>query len=423
MELFSHQHEAVKWLTPRRHSYYAADPGLGKTAVAIHWLGSRLTAEHSTIKLAIYVCPPFLVENVSREFKTWADKIPGVLVTPRLVVDLSKPRISIIPDTMLSKFDINSIREPFALVIDEAHRFKSPRAKRTVALYSLQALSSSSLHMSGTPMPNRPMELYNALYAIMGRGLGKYQNRFRFGVRFAAGHESRFGWNFDGASNLDELFTITKPYMLRHRREECLDLPPKTENLVYLNRERNIEVLDEKLQNALLTTRVTDIVKSLMSEHVASYRRELGVFKLEAAIHYIENLLESSNEKVIVYAYHKEVVTGLALALKFNLAGTITGETSATERQNIVDKFHKGSARVLLGNYLSMGLGLNIQCATKVVFVEYSWTPSDNSQAVDRCYRIGQTKTVSVDYLVFPDSLDESILKTVLRKQENISKL
>jgi SWI/SNF-related matrix-associated actin-dependent regulator 1 of chromatin subfamily A len=341
------------------------------------------------------------------------------IVTPIV----NRHRVAIIPDTMLAKFDINSITEPFSLVIDEAHRFKSPRAKRSAALYSLQALSSSSLHMSGTPMPNRPMELYNALNAIMRKALGKYQNRFRFGVRFAAGHESRFGWNFDGASNLDELFTITKPYMLRHRREECLDLPPKTENIVYLNKVRSIEVLDEKLQNSLITSRVTDILKSLMSEHVASYRRELGSFKLDAAIAYIENLLESSTDKVIVYAYHKDVIRALGLALKFELAGVITGETAPTERQNIVDKFHRGNARVLLGNYLSMGLGLNIQCATKVVFVEYSWTPSDNSQAVDRCYRIGQTKSVSVDYLVFPDSLDESILKTVLRKQENISKL
>ena len=69
------------------------------------------------------------------------------------------------------------------------------------------------------------------------------------------------------------------------------------------------------------------------------------------------------------------------------------------------------------------GTGLTLTSASNVVFVECSWVPGQNEQAVDRAHRIGQIKKVNAYYLVWYGSLDARILKTAISKQRNINKV
>ena len=150
---------------------------------------------------------------------------------------------------------------------------------------------------------------------------------------------------------------------------------------------------------------------------IATYRREIGKMKALAAVDYIQGCIDTLGENVLVFAYHREVIEAIALALKEYAPCIITGSTPMVERDRLVKLYQSNSDYPLfIGNIQAAGVGLTLTKATRVIFLEYSWVHAENAQAADRAHRIGQKISVVVDYLVFKDSLDESILKTARRK-------
>ena len=93
------------------------------------------------------------------------------------------------------------------------------------------------------------------------------------------------------------------------------------------------------------------------------------------------------------------------------------GKTPADRRQALVDRFQKDDrVRVFLANIIAGGIGTNLTAATQVVFNDLDWVPANHWQAEDRAYRIGQTRTVNVTYLVARDTIDDFV-QTVLEKK------
>ena len=71
------------------------------------------------------------------------------------------------------------------------------------------------------------------------------------------------------------------------------------------------------------------------------------------------------------------------------------------------------TVRVFLANIIAGGVGLNLTAASHVVFNDLDWVPANHWQAEDRAYRIGQTRTVNVTYLIGSDTVDDFV-QTVL---------
>jgi SWI/SNF-related matrix-associated actin-dependent regulator 1 of chromatin subfamily A len=74
--------------------------------------------------------------------------------------------------------------------------------------------------------------------------------------------------------------------------------------------------------------------------------------------------------------------------------------------------------RVVVGNIQSIGVGFTLTAATRVIFPEFSWVHAENSQAEDRANRIGQTKNVLCQYLIF-NELSEYVLNAAMNKEKN----
>ena len=88
----------------------------------------------------------------------------------------------------------------------------------------------------------------------------------------------------------------------------------------------------------------------------------------------------------------------------------LTGRTPAGSRQALVDRFQQDDEmRVFLANIVAGGVGLNLTAATQVVFNDLDWVPANHWQAEDRAYRIGQTRTVNVTYVVGRGTLDDFV--------------
>ncbi len=442
LALFPHQSAAIRFALERSRSYLGLDAGLGKTPVA-----ALIAAAVRAKGPVVYVSPPFLVNNVIEEFRRWAPHLKTVEWWARgFGPKLRKIDVLVVRDSMLTRERLHRLVDLLTLldeaptiIVDEAHRFKNPDAKRTRALLGhgkrekgLVDFFSRQIFMSGTPMPNRPMELYPILAKSVPEAID-YASQFEYGRKYCAGYFDGFAWNFSGASNMPELQSrIIAPkgqFMLRMRKA-LLNLPPKIEEIFVLSAglNRQLQKLDSEIQKAYSSAEdiikaelAASVGKSTEALHMASYRRLLGDAKAKPAAEYIESILIDTDEAVLVFAYHQSTIALLQKALDRFSPLVITGQTPTQERAELVRTFQQGKERRLfIGNYLAMGVGFTLTRATRVIFVEYSWVPADNSQASDRAHRIGQTQSVLVQYLVFPNSIDKLVLEALLRKQRVI---
>lgn len=427
--LFPHQIQAIKFALERNRSYLGLDPGLGKTACA------AVVAKMLELP-TVYVLPPFLLGNVKNEFRRWAPK----LKVREWTETLGGVDVLLVPDSALSSKEAKVYKRvslylklkgrPGLLIVDEAHRFKSHTAKRSKALFGgatedgLVDLFGRQVYLSGTPMPNRPIELYPLLSKVAPETID-FKSRFDFGRQFCGAKRGHFGWDFSGATNMPELAARVihpaGPFMLRLKKD-LLNLPPKIEEIFILSDELSPRLAS--LDRTLLDTYGDSdaFVKGLpVDTHLMTYRKELGIVKARLSLDYLKSVLDESTESIIVFAYHKEAVATLETGLADYLPSVITGSVPPHERQPLVDGFQRGDTRVLIGNYAAMGVGFNITKATRVFFVEFDWVPGVNEQAADRAHRIGQTGTVFVQYAVFQNSLDRRVIEALLDKRQNIA--
>ena len=310
------------------------------------------------------------------------------------------------------------------VVYDESQHLKNPKAKRTVA--SLAIPAKRRVFLTGTPILNRPVELWPMVNAIDPDGMGK--SFFGFAQRYCGAKQVRAGrkmvWDFTGASNLEELQDkMRQGFMVRRLKADVLkELPAKRRQIIPLEANGASSILraEKKLIEQLGFEEAARALEgqSAAFTEMAKLRHDLGVAKVEKALDHIKDMLDSV-EKVIVFAHHHDVIDGLQAGLDEFGCVTVTGQTPGADRQAAVDRFQADpTCRVFLGNIKAAGVGLTLTAASTVVFVESDWTPGWMQQAEDRAHRIGQTESVLVQYLVFDGSMDAVLAQTLVSKAD-----
>lgn len=434
----SWQMESAWHCLTRTPAYCADEAGLGKTIVACLCMNSAPGR-------VLVICPAHLKYNWFDELDKWTSNA----FTNRIVADgsdleaLRAYRV-ILPDSLLTNSRIQQAIEAQSfewILIDEAHRFKSDTAKRTDALLGVQnhAVRSSLIQLgkrvvflSGTPIPNgKPIELYSVLSrcapeSIQWRSLQSYGKAFcgaRYSTRFE-GTKAIAQVDYNGTSNLKQLRReLRQKFMIRHLKKNHLkELGPKTRQLIFLDTPKHIQQLEAKLlKNYTLEELMGDNTKL---GDIATYRAELGTSKITPAFSFLHQLLENSDEKLVVFAHHVDVVEGIARMLDGFNALMIRGGMTSKAKNDAVKKFQTDPKhRVIVGNITAMGTGHTLTKSPRVVFAEYSWVPGENEQAEDRIHRMTQNDNVFCQYLVVRGTLDERMLRAVLSKQQAIDQV
>lgn len=427
-----HQIKAGLFSLGRNNSYLRLDPGLGKTIVAT----MIALAQRGSI---LYITPPSLALNVESEFQLWAPELKTSIVRAKKDVDLSSD-VLILPDSIVGRDEVMELVAYFGatarratIIVDEAHRFKNSRSGRSSGLFTIAEHFDKQVYMTGTPLPNRPIELYSILSFAAPETIG-FKNENRYAIRYCGAHYDKWGWNIKGASNMPELkrnvLAPTGPFMLKMTKA-LLKLPPKTESVLVvgsklrgkvakldrLAREEYGDKIDELIATKLAATIGRDSVA------MPTYRRLLGIEKAPLVAAHVRPIL-SDGVAVLVFAQHLEVVDRLAELLAKWQPFIITGKTPMKKRKAQVDEFQRNPDRPLfIGNITAMGEGNTLTKATRVVIAEPDWVPGKNTQAGDRAHRIGQNRPVHVEYVVYKNSLDKVVIETLLKKRQAISHL
>jgi SNF2 family DNA or RNA helicase len=121
----------------------------------------------------------------------------------------------------------------------------------------------------------------------------------------------------------------------------------------------------------------------------------------------------------VVFSYFRDVLDRVHQALGGRSAGQLTGSVAPDARQRLVDGFSAlPEPAVLVAQIEAGGVGLNLQAASVVILTEPQWKPSTEAQAIARCQRMGQVRTVEVHRLLTEDSVDEHMVAVLAGKSD-----
>ena len=401
------------------------DPmGVGKTIQAIGLINYR------AYKRVTIVCPASLILNWKDELEKWL-----VNETKIHVIKNGKDVLPEDAEIIIGSYSLVSnpnilkqLRygmETELLICDESHYLKNPKAGRTKTILGSGALMKCAkevIFISGTQMLNRPIELYGILDSACPVAIG-FRNWFEYAKDFCGAYHDGFCWNVDGASNQKELGQRLRAYlMVRRRKEKVLpQLPDKEARIVFLDPNPASKKAAKKMAKFSLDEIEKNKGNAVGFEGLSEARRELGEAKVPAALKYLKEKLESENQKIIVFAHHKDVIKELEEGLSAYGVVSIKGTTSREKRHENVKRFQNDeNVKVFVGSITAAGVGITLTAASYVAFVEASWVPGENQQAFDRAHRMGQKNFVLGEFLTFAGTLDEKILRSHINKNKII---
>lgn len=426
----------------RQHggAYIGWERGLGKT------LGSVAIIDELQPSRVLVVAPNTAKHSV------WLDELTNhyedVVVIPntktkreRTIIDLAarakrgEDFIAITHYEQLAIVDKHWKRLKLELIIaDEAHRIKNPKAKMTRALKRIP--TKMKLALSGSIIQNHAEEMFSVLQWLFP---DSYKSKWRdWNDRFLDYVDGPFGKICLGVKieQLEALRTELGVFMVYRRKEDELDLPPKTEQTLLVelsaSQRRVYDELasscaasidaagEERIKAAdglVLLTRLRQVASGLdlLSKNVTDSS------KLDLAF----DLILDSEEAVVVFSWYKQSL--YSLEERLTAAGIrsycVTGDVSHEKRAARIAEFQAGNGRVFLGTLSTLGESVNLQRASHAIFLDRSWNPAANVQAEDRIYRHGQTRPVTITHLIAKDTVDEYRVLPVLANKEALRRL
>ena len=385
MKLYKYQKEAIQKIDDfngRVGLFF--DMGLGKTIIALDWLVNNPKAFP-----AIVVCPASVKWHWEHE--AWKFfKLRGLVCETRRAPNpnqfISKQNLYIINYDILPYW-IDYIRNlnPQTIIIDENQYISNPKTSRTKAVKAICNKVPHVIALSGTPLLNRPIELFPTLNILKPE---LFNSRWSYAHKFCAAKRNHWGWDFNGSSNLKELNELlTSNGMIRKRKSEVLkDLPPKTVSVVSLpiRRPEEYERANSDFINWL---HKKDPVKAQRAKRAEAlvrieYLKQLAAkLKLYYVVEWINNRLKGSDEKLILFANHRKMIEALQRRCKAKSV-VLDGRTSGENRKLVVKQFQQDkNTRLFIGNTHAAGIGINLTAASTVAFTELEWQPGIHNQA------------------------------------------
>jgi hypothetical protein len=173
--------------------------------------------------------------------------------------------------------------------------------------------------------------------------------------------------------------------------------------------------IDHDLVRQVARWEQKDAATSTTGENVFSMMRRIGQAKAGLAADYAAQLARSAG-KVVFFAKHIDVMdaaeeTFAKQGVRFS---SIRGDQTPTSRQRNIDSFvNDPDVAVAVCSVTAAGVGVNLQVASNIVLAELSWTAAEQTQAIDRCHRIGQREPVTAWRIIAAQTIDARIAELI----------
>ena len=303
-------------------------------------------------------------------------------------------------------------------IIDEIHKCKNYSSQQGKAIHN--CCSYYKLALTGTPLMNSPMDLYNIL-----KWLGYENHTYSQFESYYAIKGGFGGYQIVGYQHLDELQELLDLHMLRRKKEDVLDLPDKIHINEYVEMNNN----QEKIYKEVLSSIRKDIDKILLDPNPLSQltrlrqatanpslltTKKVTSSKLERMVELVEESVDNGDKVIIFSNYSKNIYEAVEMLKQFN-PSIVTGDIKEIDEQ--ITKFKCDSTcKVICGTIGCLGTGFTLTEASTIIFIDECWTMANKVQAEDRAHRIGTKSNVRIYTLMCKNTIDERIHELVEKK-------
>jgi SNF2 family DNA or RNA helicase len=443
--LMPHQVQLVAAAAAGHRTFLLADePGLGKTAQAL------LAAEAANAYPLLVVVPSVVKINWAREAGMWT---PNRSAT---VVHGNGDTVDGFADIVVVNYEVLDRHVGWigefgfrGMVVDEAHFIKNKSSQRSQHVLELseriRARTARPLLMAltGTPLIN-DIDDFRAIWQFLGwideteplaelmdsleaTGLTPVDPGF-----YAAARKCVIDLGIvrrrkvDVAADIPARRTADLPVELDEKvgrsiraaeRSLARRLVSRYETALASRRSGAVEGIDHDLVSKVARWEQKD-ASTTTGENVFSMMRRIGQAKAGLAADYAAQLARSAG-KVVFFAKHIDVmdVAEEAFARQGVRFSSIRGDQTPASRQKNIDAFvNDPDVAIAVCSLTAAGVGINLQVASNIVLAELSWTDAEQTQAIDRSHRIGQTDPVTAWRIIAAQTIDSRIAELIDRK-------
>lgn len=459
-KLKQHQKEGIKFLLTNKKCILADSMGLGKSTTAC------VSAISTNVDKILIICPASVKSTWKRELmyyvdekditivngSNWGETTKFTIINYDILDNFYTVPTENVMEEVVTKDEYNNIvtklvtktkkstkkavieecmknsrlfQEKFGcIIVDEVHRMVNNKSIRYQVIDDLFKRTRPPFRflLTGTPMTNKPMNLYYILKLIDAEVTDDY----RFYVkRYCGGKEMKLRTGkkiliANDATNLDELKEKIKHVYIRRLLSQMSDMVKKNiEVKEYdLNEKQTIrynELWDEYVKaQEEKGNNDSEAYRQLVEGTIV--RQYLAKEMIPNTIHLAEEIIDN-DEKVIISCTYTEEVNELKKYFG-KIAVVYDGKMTSKQKDKSEYEFmNNPKIKVFIGQIDSASVGLTLTAATKLIFNSFSFSSHVLKQMEDRIYRLTQTKDVTCYYQVFTDSVSQHVYNTVLKKE------
>ena len=442
---------------------FLCEMGTGKTRGAVE--AAAEWVRRGEVDMVLVLCPAGVMGTWVREVNRWTDtltpeRLDGAVEDRRRWLRAAagldgqmrlgpiQGLVPILNYDVLFKLEADIIeiarRIRLGFILDEGHRVRNPQAKVTKSAMSVARHCPRRLLMTGTPILNGVENIWSQWYIVdLGVTFGANYRQFRreFFDENPWAHELT---PLDGT--LDEVGARMQRRGLRYRKADCLDLPPKVYEVqecdmtpkqarAYRDMAEELLVqlaaLDESMADRseesvaamqlVMMLRLSQITSGFLPMKDDEGRESVVRFDPNPKLALCKEIVDEAIEagaSVLVWAWYRHDIAALTEAFRQHNPVVIAGGMHARDRDEAERAFQAGTARVLIGNPASAGLGLTLTAASVAVYYSQNFNLEHRAQSEDRCHRAGSERHNRVTYvdLSCRGTIDELIRESLAGK-------
>lgn len=422
------QLEGIRFGATRRGCIIGDEMGVGKTAEAIGLINVEAP------RLALIMVPANLLDNWLAECELWLAPPNKAAVFGR---DKDRETLPVGVNVLIASYDLLPKLEvlhrlaPDLLICDEEQEIKSEETNAGRIIYRLIAPAAGKLvFMTGTPVWNRPQDLWAPLHAIAPEVFPIKKNFMRlYQVSDPENVPPEQSVRIDFLAHL-----LKSGLMIRRLKSEVLNLPDKVHHIIPVtlppevlaslrDKSRRAEEVEKEVSEA--TGKEAVVKQRTLFSELNRLRREVGEAKMPFVMDYVvEFMRQHANaprpRPPLIFGRHRPLLRAMAEGLTKSGASPalLTGDATTRARQKRVNEFQAGKFDSAAASYDAAGVGYTLVRSCDEFMLEVDYTPSLMNQAIDRIHRRGQDRQCNIYWFVVDGTIESRIINLFVAKDQ-----
>jgi len=442
-ELKDYQLQGVRFFLAVNRCIIAFDAGLGKTLLAINCMKAIKA------KKILVVCPSYLKYNWEDEINKWTNDLTCSVIngTPTqreegfndyksnnknvLIVNYEQIRYKVTKgennkvtnkETKIHQDILNPVWD--MIVMDESHRLKSRDSQVSEGMLKLK--SKSKIMLTGTPINKCETEIWKP-FRILDRQ--RFTSYWKFVEYYCHVEDGFYSKEIKGLRNKKEYNRLLNRYMLRKKKEDVIDLPDKVVKTIKIDLTGKQLKIYKQAEKEYLNPKgeiiESDVEKFIRINQIVQNPAILDGDNVSCITDTAIEILQDKEEKFIIGCVFIRMseLTYETIKKKFpnRKVFLVNGTIPVKERYEIIEGFKKTRNSIIITTIKAMSEGLNLDICDNMMYLDYDWSNSANSQFSNRIHRMTSNRIKFYYHLIVRNTCHEYKYYKLINEDKRMS--